>query len=468
MIRHEKKLKVSRLLFVLPAIFLAGCGSPDERAQGYYESGMALVAKNDDLNARVELLKSLKYKTDKVEVWRALAGIDERTKSGPGLFQDLRRIVELDPNDLDARLKLARILMGGNASDAALRLVEAAKEGDKPSAELHALKGAILLKTNDAAGAVREAQRALEIDAKNVDAIILLSAKKLSDGDTDGALNLLDTAPVSPKDEVRLSLLKIEAYARKGELPKAESLERDLIAKNPNERSYRNQLIQLLVAQKHFDEAEKELRKTADANPSDTKAGLDVVRFLISVKGADAGRSELLSRIKAGGDVYDYQIALAELDYAQNKVADAANVLQDLAKTANTADRKLSAQTKLAEMYVSKDNFAAAEPMIADILQKDRHNTTGLRLRAAIKIEQGQFDSAIADLREALNDQPKSTQLLMLMAAAYERSGKNELAERQYADALKASKLNPNVALRYVAFLQKRGDATHAEDVLTR
>ena len=50
--------------------------------------------------ARLELLKAVKYKSDKVEVWRALAGIDERTKA-TSLFLDLRRIVELDPKDLE-------------------------------------------------------------------------------------------------------------------------------------------------------------------------------------------------------------------------------------------------------------------------------------------------------------------------------------------------------------------------------
>ena len=64
------------------------------------------------------------------------------------------------------------------------------------------------------------------------------------------------------------------------------------------------------------------------------------------------------------------------------------------------------------------------------------HGVVGaLKLRAAIKIDKGQIDSAVSDLREALNDQPKSSELLILLAVAYEKGGKNELADRQYADA---------------------------------
>ena len=102
--RRLFSLPTSRLVMLLPVVLVAGCGSPEQRAQGYYESGMALIEKKDDLDARMELLKAVKYKSDKVEVWRALAGIDERTKAN-SLFLDLRRIVELDPNDLDAQIE---------------------------------------------------------------------------------------------------------------------------------------------------------------------------------------------------------------------------------------------------------------------------------------------------------------------------------------------------------------------------
>jgi cellulose synthase operon protein C len=114
--------RVSPVLAALLVMVLSGCGSPEQRSQGYFESGMALLAKNDDLNARVQLLTSLKFKSDRIEAWRALAGIDERLKAYGPLFQDLRRIVELDPKDIDARLRLARIMFANNGSAAALKV----------------------------------------------------------------------------------------------------------------------------------------------------------------------------------------------------------------------------------------------------------------------------------------------------------------------------------------------------------
>ena len=455
-----------RLLVVASLVIVAGCGSPEQRAQNYYQNGMALIEKKDDLAARLELLKAVKYKSDKVEVWRALAGIDERTKAN-SLFMDLRRIVELDPDDLDARLKLARIMVGGGAADAALRIIDAAKEGEKPSAALHALKAIALIKTNDSTGALREAQRAAEIDPFNVDAVSLLASKRVADGDADGALKMLDSLTVDPKDETRILIQKLQIYARKGDLVNAEPLLRRVISLNPREPAFRTQLVQILIAQRRFDEAEKELRIRVADNPADSKIGLDLVRFLRLVKGPAPARAELEARIKAGGDLFDYQIALAELDIAEKRVDEATQSLQALSNTASTPERKLAAQLKLAELYTSRQNIAAAEPLISGILSKDRRNTGALRLRAAINIDKGQLDSAISDLREALNDQPKSADLLTLLALAYERAGKNELAERQYADTLKSAGSSPDAVLRYVAFLQRRGDANRAEEVLT-
>lgn len=465
-LRHRFLLGAAACI-ALPAL-LGGCGSPEQQAQSYYERGMALIEKKDDLAARKEMLAAVKYKSDKVEVWRALAGIDERTKA-TSLFLDLRRIVELDPNDLDARLKLARIMLAGGATEGAQRVIDAANEGEKPNAELHALRALILFKARETSAAIKEAQHAFEIDPTNTDAVILLASKKLSDSDADGAMKLLDSVRDSAsRDGLRVSLLKADIFARKGDLSKAEEIVQKIVADHPNEDLYRAQLIQLLIAERKLDDAEKELRARVQAKPNESKVGLDLVRFLNTYKGPDAAHTELDARIKGTSDNFDYRIALAELDFAQKHVSDATKALRDLVDNASDSTKKVAAEVKLAEVTVAQGDKPAAQALISDILSKDRRNGGALRLRAAMNVDAGQIDAAIADLREALNDQPKSSELLILLGLAYERGGKNELADRQYADALKGSNYNANVALRYVAFLQRRKDAARAEDVLVQ
>jgi cellulose synthase operon protein C len=467
MVKLLRKSSASRASIFSVLLLLTGCGSPEQNAQKYYDNAMQFIAKHDDYNARVALHTSLSYKADRVEVWRALVGVEERVHNAPAVFQDLRRLVELDPKDLEARVKLARMMLAGGAPDAATRLIEVANDNDKPYAPLHALKALISLRQNDAAAAVQEAQRALVIDPQNVDANLLVVAKKANDGDVDGALTQLARLNVAdPSEQLRISQEKIQILIRKGDVAQAESLLQKLIADNPKDDRLRAQLIQLYLSSKRFDDAERELRLIADAAPTDTKPGMNLVRFLLAAKGAKAARDELASRIKAGGDTFDYQVALADLDFAEGNLDSAAQSLKGLTASASPPERKLFAQSKLAEMYVNKANFAAAGPIVAEILQKDAHNTVGLRLRAAAKVDRGDYEGAIADLRLALNDQPKSVDLLMLIGVAYERSGKNELANRQYADALKASNFNPDMTLRYVAFLQRQRDLAHAEDVM--
>jgi tetratricopeptide (TPR) repeat protein len=467
MLSRRSLLFLSKILAATVALTaLSACGSPEQKAQGYYDQAAALIAKDDYVQARKSLLTSLKYKSDKIETWRLLAVVDERAKAVSALFQDLHRIVELDPKDNEARLKLASIMVAGGAADAAQKLIETIDDGDKPNAALHALKASILMRQHDLSGAVREAQRAVEIDPGNVDATVLLAAKKIADGDGNGALHLLDGLPDDRKTDSRVQLERVQAYIRVGDTAQAEAALRKLVSDNPSVPGYRNELVRFLIASKHFDEAEKELRAIATASPKDSKAELDLVKFLVSWKGTAAGRAELDACIKAGGDVFDYQIARAEIDVADGHFNEAIDQFKALVKVANTTDRKVSTEAKLAEVYVRKSDFAAAEPVVADVLQQDKNNVQALKLRAALRLEQGNFDAAIADLRQALTQQPKSVDVLLLLAAAYERGGKNELADRQYADALKASNQNLIVAQRYVGFLQRRGDLSHAENVL--
>ena len=208
------------------------------------------------------------------------------------------------------------------------------------------------------------------------------------------------------------------------------------------------------------------MRSVVAAKPGDVNAELQLVNLLGITKGADAARTELLTRINAGGSVLPYQIALAKFEFTQGRVDDSTQLLKKLVSTSKSPDDVLVAQSTLAELYMLKNNVAAAEPLITDILQKDNRNLVALRLRASIRIDRGQTDDAISDLRTALNDQPRSPELLASLAIAYERSGSIELADKAFLDATRASGFSPTYGLNYVAFLQRRGLSERAETVL--
>ena len=250
-------------------------------------------------------------------------------------------------------------------------------------------------------------------------------------------------------------------------LPQAESSLHKIIALYPNQPVFRTQLIRFYLAHKRPDDAEKELRTFVAANPTDINAELELANLLNSIKGPTAAREELVERIKKGGDVFPYEIAVAKQDFAQGKVADATKSLETIIKTSKSPDNTLTAQGVLAAMDLSTNNVAAAETLIAEIFNTDNRNIEGLLLRASIRMNRGQFDDAISDLRRALNDQPQSPILLASLALAYERSGSIELADKTYFDATKASGYAPAFGLNYVAFLQRRGLTSQSETVLS-
>ena len=194
---------------------------------------------------------------------------------------------------------------------------------------------------------------------------------------------------------------------------------------------------------------------------------LELVRLLFATKGPAAAKAELADRIKAGGDIFTFQMAMAELDYGQHDYDDSFKLLRQLAADTSAADHALAAKIELAQFYLDQKNTDQAEKLIGEILSTDGRNVGALKLRATIELNRDQLDLAINDLRAALNDQPRDTGLMLLMATAYERSGSMELAEKQLTDALQVSKYDTNVALSYVSFLQRRGNPQRAEDVLT-
>ena len=458
---------IRRALLLLLVMQLAGCSSPEERAKSYYEHGLQFLAAHDNARAEIEFRNAVKYDKKLIPAWRSLAKVDEATRNWSELILALRNVVELNPNDIMARVKLSRLLFMAGALDDALKVANDAKDTDSQNADLLALKGAILSKLNDSEGAVREARAALKIDPNNVGAMLVIAGDDFARGDTQGALVVLSSPAVAQKNNVGIELFKLRIFEKTQNLAQAEALLQKLIELYPKEISFKRELIRLYVFQHRNEDAEKEQRSIVAADPSNAQEQLDLVRLLNTLKGPAAAQQELDTLIKTGGDTFAYQIAMAQLNFSEGKISDSIALLKKLITGASSPDHVLTAQLDLAELYLRQKQPDAAQALVSDILNKDARNIAGLKLRASIETDEGKFELAIADLRQALNDQPRATDLMLMLAVAYERSGSIDLAEKEFADAMRVSNFEPTVSLNYVAFLQRRGSIGHAEDVLT-
>jgi tetratricopeptide (TPR) repeat protein len=455
-------------LAVLLAVPLAACGSPEERAKGYYEDGMQLLAKHDNAQAMVEFKNAVGVKKDYVDAWLALARIQELNRNLAGEIPYLRQVAELRPSDIKTKLKLANLLLFSGATGDALNFANAAYDLDHNNADALAIRAAIFLRLKQTPKAVVEADAALKIDPKNAAAMTVLAADRVDSGDTQAALQILDKAETDTNGkDVGVEIYRLKLLEQTKNWAQAEALLKKLVELYPG-HGFRMELVRLYVSEKRPDDAEKELRAIIASKPSDVQSGMALVRLLNVFKGPGAARQELEALIKAGKGkgVFPYQLALAQFNIGQGDAKSGEQQLKALIGDAPTKDT-IPAQVALAQFYFRQKNLDEADKTASKILQQDSRNPDGLKLHAAILIQRGHADEAIEALRTALNDQPQSADLMMLLASAYEASGSIDLADRQFAEALRVSNLNPVVGLRYVAFLQRRGNVSRAEDVLT-
>ena len=454
-------------LFILALGFaVTACSSPEERARAHYESGKILLDSGDFIKAGLEFRNALKFNDKLSDAWFGLATVEEQKQNWPVVLDSLQRVAELDLKNSEARVKLAKLQLAANKLDQALKLVNEANELKKDDTDVLALRAAILFRLNDREGARKEAERSLALNPDNPDAHAVLAADMMMDGNTSAALQFIDRGLVKDPNNLGLLMFKLKIFEDAKDDPKLEATLRQIIAANPKIKEMRQALLSFLLSRKRTADAEMEMRAMVAAEPEDTARALDLVRFLGSVKGPTEARTELEKLIAAKPDTTDYKFALAQLDFAE-KQGDAATAnLEAIIAKGEPQKDVVSAKLLLASMNVRLGQAGRAKTLINEILAGDEKNADALALRASLSLDAGETDSAVADLREALNQQPNSVALLMLLGRAHERQGAVELANDRIAQAAKISNYSPQVALDYIAFLGRRSKTAEAETVL--
>ncbi|MES2501446.1 MAG: tetratricopeptide repeat protein [Pseudomonadota bacterium] len=458
------KKSITQLFITLSLIVLiSGCSSPEEKAEKFYQKGMALIESNPD-KARLEFQNALQMKKVFPKAVYALGLIAERKGDFKATYALMSEVLEREPNNIDALIKTGQILLAAGKIDLALERSNKAFTVDKNNVGALNLRAAIQLKLNDPKGAVEYANAAIAKDPNSQDAYILLATERLTAKDNEQALQFLDKALTKDGKNLAVHMIRIKVLEDMSKVQEADQSYQKLTVDFPDKTVVRKSYAQFLLKNNRQVEAEKQIRAIAELTP-DMSAKLDVVRFVIATKGAEAGRAELESYVKKEPENYDLAFALVNLYQLQKQPQLEDKLLSQIQQKAGKTINGYKAQSLIAYKLIQAGKKDEASKILNAILEDDKTNGQALTLRAGLALENKNYDAAILDLRTVTRDSPTAFNALLMLASAHEKAGSPELAEEQYLKAFETSKFQPNYGVPYAQFLMRRKQPERAEKV---
>lgn len=463
------------VLIAITCLALIGCKSESERAQEYFESGMALVESGDIDRAIVQFRNVFEFDKGHIETRKAMARIYEERGQTRAVYQQYLAIAEQHPEDVDSRIMLSEITFSIGNWD------ELTRHG---TAVLALAPEDPRVKAIDLSMKYREAS--LSDDDPALDALATLAESML---------------PVLPEN-ILLNNILVDYYARNSALNKALGRIDVLLGTNPNNRQYYNRRLALLAQMQDFDGIEKQLRDMVTVYPDDAEVQGMMVRFYVSqqrmdqaesflreiadpaaedpslffsliqfveqVHGEEAARTEIERAVAVNPNPAPFQAMLAVMDFRNGQQEKAISDVEAILEAkADDPDADLgNLKVTLARMLIETGNQVGARRLVEEVLASGEAHVEALKLQAIWQLEADDTDAAIAGLRLALDNAPDDVQAMYLMHDTYIRVGDTDLARDFLAQAVDASGNAPEATLRYANVLLEEERYLAAEDVL--
>ncbi|WP_308918164.1 tetratricopeptide repeat protein [Jannaschia sp. LMIT008] len=477
------------LLIPALALALAACNSSEERAAEFFRSGLELREEGDLNRAAIEFRNVFRYDGEHRDARLNLAEILLEQGKVPEAYGQYLRLSEQYPDDLDIRTAMALIAIEARQWDEAERHGRMVVDGGVDTLDARVVGVGLdyraAVAAEDAEAGAEAVARARAILEEAPDRIIprqVVIADQVEGGDPAAALDDIDAAIAARPDAIDYQMLKLQILAQGGDDDATEAHLRAMFDRFPDNQEVQSTLIAWYVRNDDFDAAEAFLRELAGPDTGETAGHLAVIRLIEQARGRDAAMAEVARLAEANeGDVANslfYRSLEASYRFDGGEAEDAIAALQAALETAEAARdpeaedaAALGTEIRrvkglLAQILLSRGDVVGARALVEEVLAEDSTDVVALRLRGAMLIEDDRPDEAIVDLRRALDQDPRQTDVLLLLAEAHGRNGNRELMGERLATAVQVSGAAPRESLRYVRYLLDDDRAAAARTVL--
>src|ERR1700677_3815761 len=398
--------RVSAVLAVSLALgFTAGCHrDPNKLKHRYLESGERYAQQGKNKEAAIQFSNALKVDHNFAEAHYQLSKVYLTQGSVLPAFQELRHTVDLQPNNLKARIDLGNMFLGGRLPDKATEQANAVLAIDGNNADAFALLAAVAAAKGNLAEALTQIQHALAIDPNRAAFHASLGMLQSSDPATasDGEQQLRKAVALDDKN-VGAHIVLASLLQKKGDIQGAEAQMKAAIAADPKNVMARASLAELYLRQNDTPKAEQTLRQaTEDLSDSETGAGM-LATYYIRTNQVAPGAATYADLVAKHPKSTPLKVAYLRLLILNRDIPKARTVGAELAKTDST----------LPEVAV---------------------------LNGMILLNDNKITDAYNELQKAAKANPDSLVVKIWLGRAARAKGDTTVAMQSYRDAVK---LNP-------------------------
>jgi putative PEP-CTERM system TPR-repeat lipoprotein len=379
---------------------------------------------------------------------------------------------QIDPKSTQPKLGLARIAFTQNQFDDALKKADELVQID-PTADAHLLRGEILLRKNDSAGAMAEFDLALKAEPNNLGGYIERGQLYLaSSNDAKAQADVKAGLAIAPRS-VPLQYLQAMLLARAKDYAAADTILTKFASAFPSfPRGFYLQAV-VKTQLKQYEQAESAITAYLGINPDDV-GGQKVEAEIMLQKGNFAGAADILEKVTAAapddaqalamlGQSYmqlrKTQQAVDAFDRALKLAPDNAVVLRGLAlnhlaqgqgaqgtgeleRALQLAPDDTSSAEALVLIYIRQKNYDKARKLAQDMSQRQPKEPVAANMFGMIELAQGHLPEAEAAYAAAVAQFPDFIQGKLQLASIYIAEGRRDQARDIYQAILDKDPVN--------------------------
>lgn len=480
MIQNDRGLFMKQILskltkFTVMAIVIASivsCGGAEERKAKYLEKGKVYLQEKNYDKAKIEFKNVIQIDPKFADAYFYMGQLEERKseiRKAVGLY---KKAIELDPNHLLAKIKLSRIyVMAGTdetIKEAKILLDEIKKSGNE-TAEAEVIKATLEYKTGATHQAIKDLERIVAKDGKQVEGVLLLASAYAKDKKMEKTRDLLVKAAEDNPKSIDVRMLLARVYANElRDMDAGEKVLLDMVRIEPESYSLQLGLAAFYSRVHKYDKAEKVLRDAIVQDDEDVNRYLKLIDFLgtrISLKQAE---DELKAFIKSKPDLYVLQFAQVQFYYAYGKKTEAKNILKKIITEKAYEVEGTKARTLLAKYMLEEGDLKGAKKYVDEVIAEYPNDSEALLISSKLSLASLDALSAINGLRTVIKSDPKNAEASLLLAQAYELNGDHSLAENELKKSIEANPVNDKTHVNYARYLGSKGRVDDALNVIDK